>query len=77
MKRSTPQERNIGAKIREHRIASGWTQTDLAAQMQLHGCDLSREMIGRIESGYRAVSVYESDKFGEVFGVSYDELFAK
>ena len=34
-------------------------------------------MIARIESGYRAVSVYEIDKFVEVFGVSYDELFAK
>lgn len=77
MKRSTPQDRNIGVKIREYRRARGWTQTDLAAQMQLHNCDLSREMIARIESGYRAVSVYEIDKFVEVFGITYDALFAK
>ena len=53
MKRSTPQDRNVGAKIREFRVARSWTQSELAAQMQLHGCDLSREIIARIESGYR------------------------
>ncbi len=77
MKRATPQNRHIGHKIAELRAARGWTQTELAAQIQLHGCDLSREMIARIEIGYRAVSVYEIDKFVEVFGVTYDELFAR
>ena len=77
MKRATPRNRHIGQKIAEYRVARGWTQTDLAAQMQLHNCDLSREMIARIESGYRAVSVYEIDKFVEVLGVTYDALFAK
>ena len=77
MKRATPQNRHIGRKIAEYRVARGWSQSDLAAQMQLHGCDLSREMIARIEIGYRAVSVYEIDKFVEVFGVTYDALFAK
>lgn len=77
MKRATPQNRHIGQKIAEYRTARRWTQEDLAAQMQLHCCDLSREMIARIEIGYRAVSVYEIDKFVEVFGVTYDALFAK
>ncbi len=77
MKRATPQNRHIGRKIAEYRTARRWTQEDLAAQMQLHDCDLSREMIARIEIGYRAVSVYEIDKFVEVFGVTYDALFAK
>lgn len=45
--------------------------------MQLHGCDLTTDMIGKIEIGYRAVSVYEIDKFVEVIGVTYDALFAK
>ena len=44
--------------------------------MQLHDCDLTTDMIGKIEIGYRAVSVYEIDKFVEVFGITYDELFA-
>ena len=76
MKRSTPQDRNVGAKIREFRVARSWSQSELAAQMQLHDCDLTTDMIGKIEIGYRAVSVYEIDKFVEVFGITYDELFA-
>ena len=76
MKRTTPKQRHIGQKIAQYRIKNGWSQSELAAQMQLHGCDLSREIIARIESGYRAVSVYEIDKFVEVFGITYDELFA-
>lgn len=77
MKRATPKDRHIGQKIAELRTGRGWSQSELAAQMQLHGCDLTTDMIGKIEIGYRAVSVYEIDKFVEVFGVSYDELFAK
>ena len=77
MKRATPQNRHIGQKIAEYRVVHGWSQSDLAAQMQLHGCDLTTDMIGKIEIGYRAVSVYEIDKFVEVFGVTYDALFAK
>ena len=77
MKRATPQSRHIGQKIAEYRVARGWSQSDLAAQMQLHGCDLTTDMIGKIEIGYRAVSVYEVDKFVEVFGVTYDALFAQ
>ena len=76
MRRATPKQRHIGQKIAQYRIQNGWSQSELAAQMQLHGCDLSREIIARIESGYRAVSVYEIDKFVEVFGITYDELFA-
>ncbi len=77
MKRATPRNRHIGQKIAEYRAAHGWSQSDLAAQMQLHGCDLTTDMIGKIEIGYRAVSVYEIDKFVEVLGVTYDALFAK
>ena len=77
MKRATPRNRHIGQKIAEYRAAHGWSQSDLAAQMRLHGCDLTTDMIGKIEIGYRAVSVYEIDKFVEVLGVTYDALFAK
>lgn len=68
MKRTTPLTRHIGGKVREYRLKNGWTQTELAARMQVVGCDLSREIIARIESGFRQTSVFEIDKFVEVFG---------
>ena len=69
--------RHIGGKVREYRLKNGWTQTELAARMQVVGCDLSREIIARIESGFRQTSVFEIDKFVEVFGITYNDLFAQ
>ncbi len=77
MKRTTPLTRHIGGKVREYRLQNGWTQAELAARLQVIGCDLSREIIARIESGLRQTSVYEIDKFVEVFAITYDELFAQ
>lgn len=45
--------------------------------MQVVGCDLSREIIARIEGGFRQTSVFEIDKFVEVFGITYNDLFAQ
>ena len=41
-------------------VKNGWTQTELAARMQVVGY-LSREIIARIESGFRQTSVFEID----------------
>ena len=62
MKRTTPLTRHIGGKVREYRLKNGWTQTELAARMQVVGCDLSREIIARIESGFRQTSAFENSQ---------------
>ena len=55
MKRTTPLTRHIGGKVREYRLKNGWTQTELAARMQVVGCDLSRETILAISSVVRGL----------------------
>ena len=77
MKRSTPMDRNIGAKVRYYRNQRGLTQKELAAQLQINGCDLSEIMVAHIEIGRRAVSVFEIDKLAEVLHVDYNTLFAQ
>lgn len=77
MKRSTPMDRNIGAKVQYYRKQLGLTQKELAARLQVNGCDLSETMVGQIEIGHRAVSVFEIDKLAEVLHVDYNALFAK
>ena len=62
MKRTTPLTRHIGGKVREYRLKNGWTQTELAARMQVVGCDLSREIIARIESGFRQTTTYSHNR---------------
>lgn len=77
MKRSTPMDRNIGKKVKFYRNKLGVTQGELAARLQVNGCDLSETMIGQIEIGHRAVSVFEIDKLTEVLHVDYNALFAQ
>ncbi len=77
MKRSTPMDRNIGAKVQYYRNQLDLTQKELAARLQVNGCDLSEVMVAQIEIGYRAVSVFEIDKLAEVLHVDYNALFAQ
>lgn len=69
--------RNIGAKVKFFRELRGLTQEALAAQLQTRGCDITRTMVAQIESGYRAVSVFEIDKLAEVLKTDYNSLFAQ
>ena len=77
MKRSTPMDRNIGAKVQYYRNQLNLTQKELAARLQVNGCDLSEVMVAQIEIGYRAVSVFEIDKLAEVLHVDYNALYAQ
>ena len=77
MKRSTPMDRNIGAKVQYYRNQLNLTQKELAARLQVNGCDLSEVMVAQIEIGYRAVSVFEIDKLAEVLHVDYNAQFAQ
>ena len=77
MKRSTPLSRNIGKKVKYYRELRGLTQKELAARLQTVGCDLTESMVGQIEIGYRATSVYEIDKLVEVLHTDYNALFAQ
>ena len=77
MKRCTPLNRNIGAKIKYYRKQQGLTQKQLAARLQTSGCDVTETMLGHMETGYRSTSVYEIDKLTEVLHVDYNALFAQ
>ena len=77
MKRSTPLDRNIGAKVKYYRKLRGLTQEQLAAQLQTSGCDLTETMLGHIETGYRSASIFEIDKLAEALKVDYNALFAQ
>ena len=70
-------ERQIMRAILEGRDEQSLTQKQLAARLQTAGCDLTESMVGQIEIGYRAASIFEIDKFVEVLKVDYNALFAQ
>jgi transcriptional regulator with XRE-family HTH domain len=67
--------RNISGPIIRHlRYARGWTQSDLAAKLQLGGLDLDRADIAKLESQLRSIYDFELFLLAEILGVSAGEL---
>lgn len=64
-----------GIRIRQLRLDRGWSQEQLAAQMQIKGIRLSKSGVLRIENGVRFVSDHEVTLFAELFGVCRDDLY--
>lgn len=77
MNRCTPKERNIGERVAFYRKFRGLTQKQLAAKLQTAGCDMTSEMVWKVETGRRNLSIFEIDKLAEVLCVDYNALFAK
>ena len=77
MNRCTPKDRNIGKKVAFYRELRGLSQKELAAKLQTIDCDMTSEMVWKVENGRRNLSVFEIDKLVKVLGVDYNALFAQ
>lgn len=67
-------EINIGQNIRRIRQSRGMGQTQLAAQIQLTGMEMTRETLVKIERGIRHIYASELRAVRDVLKTSYDEL---
>ena len=77
MNRCTPKERNLGKQVRFYRELRGLSQKELAAKLQTADCDMTSEMVWKVENGHRNLSIFEIDKLVEVLHVDYNALFAQ
>ena len=68
-------EKLFGGNIRRAREARGMTQEQVAAKLQLGGCDITRIARAKIEVGQRHVYPDEIRLLKEILSVSYNELF--
>jgi transcriptional regulator with XRE-family HTH domain len=64
--------RTLGDRLRERRLARGWTQDKLAEQ-----CGLHRTFIGSVERGERNLSILNLRQIASVLRVPLGDLFAK
>ena len=69
------QDINIGKNIRKMRIATGMTQEQVAAKLQLAGCDISRSVYSQIECGTYNIRVSELIALKQLFDVDYNAFF--
>ena len=67
--------KRIGSHLARLRQEKGLTQEQLAARLQVQGCDLTRSALAKIEVGQRHLYPDEIKAMTEVLAVSYEQLF--
>ena len=66
---------NIGPQVRRKRYALGWSQSTLAAKLQVAGLDISRSGVSKIEARLRYVDDKSIMFLAEVLKAPLQELF--
>ena len=67
--------KRMGSHLARLRQEKGLTQEQLAARLQVQGCDLTRSALAKIEVGQRHLYPDEIKAKTEVLAVSYEQLF--
>ena len=68
-------EKAMGQNIRRLRMERKLSQEQLAAQLQVRGCDVTRSALAKIEVGQRHLYPDEIMLLRQILNVSYEELF--
>lgn len=68
-------EKRFGQNVRRLREQRGLTQEQLAAQLQLRGCDITRSALAKMEVGQRHIYPDEVLLLKEILDIPFDALF--
>lgn len=68
-------ETQIGANIRLIRESKKITQDELAAKLQIAGCDITRSAIAKIEVGQRHIYPDEIVLIKEILHTEFNDIF--
>ncbi|BAK98637.1 putative Xre family DNA-binding protein [Oscillibacter valericigenes Sjm18-20] len=75
MDQKIKQDQCIGTNLQRLRTATGLTQEQMAAKMQLYGIDMSRDFYAHIENGSYNVRTSELVAFQKILKCSFDDFF--
>ena len=68
-------EKQIGQNIKKAREKSNMTQDQLAARLQLRGCDITRSSVAKIEVGQRHLYPDEIVLIKEILNIDFETIF--
>lgn len=68
-------EKKVGNNIRILREKAKMTQEQLAAKLQVNGCDITRSAVAKIEVGQRHLYPDEVILIKKILQVCYEEIF--
>lgn len=64
----------VGRQIRAAREKRGMTQEQLAAQLQIRDCDVTRSAVAKMEVGQRHIYAVELRALRDILNVPYETL---
>lgn len=67
-------DKQVGEQVRRIREGLGLTQEQLAARLQVRGCDMTRSALAKIEVGQRHIYLQELRCLRDALKTSYDVL---
>ena len=76
MPQKIKQNINIGDNIRKIRLYKNLGQTEFAHLLQLHGCDITRESLVKIERCIQHIQASQLIAIKEVLNTTFEELFS-
>lgn len=65
----------LGKRLRMLRLNGDFHVAELARDMQLRGCEITRETLVKIESGKRHIKIRELITLKEALNVTYEQIF--
>lgn len=68
-------EKDLGKNIRNLRINAGMTQEQMATQLQLNNCDITRSALAKMEVGQRHIYPDEIKLLKNILNVEFDDIF--
>lgn len=68
-------EKKIGGNIKKLREKAGLTQEQVAARLQISGCDITRSAVAKIEVGQRHLYPDEIILLKDILSATYEEIF--
>ena len=70
-------EKQVGSNIKNIRTKRKLTQEQLAARLQVSGCDITRSALAKIEVGQRHVYADEIKALKQALTVEYEDLLTE
>lgn len=67
-------EKEIGKNLKTIRCSKNYTQEEVAVKLQVHGCDITRSAVAKMEIGKRHIYAPELKALAKVFNVTYDDI---
>lgn len=75
MEQKLRRDRNMGKNLGKLRIANGYSQEKLCAELQRHGCDIGRTTYAKYESGELNIRISVLIELKKLYNCTYDDFF--